>query len=189
MKIYTRNGDQGKTDSSLGARILKDDPFVEACGTVDELNAMLGMVRAESIPKDINALLERVQHELFGLGADLAMLCVLGDEAARIGSEHVSQLEREIDEFDAELPALKEFILPGGCRAAATIHVARTVCRRAERRVVAYGGTSQDRDAMVPAIRYLNRLSDLLFVLSRVANTRLAVDDERWRQGQSIDPT
>jgi cob(I)alamin adenosyltransferase len=182
MKIYTRTGDEGTTHSLLGPRILKNDPFVEACGTVDELNALLGLVRAEPLPADIDSLLDRVQHELFGLGADLAMLCAAGGQADRLGEPHVERLEREIDTYDAQLRVLREFILPGGVRAAATMHVARTVCRRAERRVVAYGESSRRREAMVPAIRYLNRLGDLLFVLARVINARDAVTEQPWRK-------
>jgi cob(I)alamin adenosyltransferase len=182
VKIYTRTGDEGATHSLFGSRVLKDDPFVEACGTVDELNALLGLARAESLPTDIDSLLDRVQHELFGLGADLAMMRSVDVEGTRMGAHHVGQLEQEIDAYEEQLPVLREFILPGGGRAAATVHVARTVCRRAERRVVAFGEASQRRAAMVPAIRYLNRLGDLLFVLARVINARQAIAEHRWQK-------
>jgi cob(I)alamin adenosyltransferase len=159
-KIYTRTGDDGTTGLGDGTRVPKDDPRVEAYGTVDELNSVLGMLLAEEVHVDIRACLTRVQHELLDLGGEL---CIPGYTA--ITPEHVTRLENELDGFNAPLPPLKEFILPGGSRAAAVCHLARTVCRRAERRTY----TLHTRSAVNPqALEYLNRLSDLLFVLGRV---------------------
>ncbi len=181
MKIYTRQGDDGMTRLWAGARVTKDDPRIEACGAVDELNAWLGLVRAEPLPPDLDALLRRIQHELFGVGADLADPATPPAAGHRVQDQHVRAIEQDIDALEQELPPLKEFILPGGVRAAALLHGARTVCRRAERRVV-----NLDRGAAPAAggavhTRYLNRLSDLLFVLSRVVNARGAELDEKWR--------
>ncbi len=182
MKIYTRRGDDGQTHLCAGPRVAKDDPHVEACGAVDELNAMLGLARAESLAPDMDELLHRVQHELFSVGADLAMPGQIASTASLLGDRHVEQLEREIDLFDAQLPPLSEFILPGGCRAAALLHCARTVCRRAERRVVSLIMAQNPPGTVAPVIRYLNRLADLLFVLPRVVNARAALGDEGWRK-------
>lgn len=188
MKIYTRKGDDGRTHLCCGPRVAKDDPHIEACGAVDELNAMLGLVRAEPLAPDIDALLHRVQHELFSVGADLAMPGLAAGAVSMLGDRHVEQMEREIDLFDTQLPPLTEFILPGGSRAAALLHCARTVCRRAERRVVSLD-MAQDPPGMVaPVIRYLNRLSDLLFMLPRVVNARGSIDDEGWRKEPRIGP-
>jgi len=127
VKIYTRTGDDGTTGLCAGPRVGKDHPRIEACGVLDELNAALGVVRAEALPDDLDALLHRIQHELFRVGADLAMPGAAAAELAQIGSAHVDLLEQAIDRFEAVLPPLREFILPGGTRAAATTHLARTV--------------------------------------------------------------
>ena len=159
-KIYTRTGDDGTTGLGDGTRVPKDDPRVEAYGTVDELNSCIGVLLAEPLPQGIVDCLNRVQHELLDLGGEL---CIPGHIA--ITPEHVTRLEQELDAFNADLPPLKEFILPGGSRAAAACHVARTVCRRAERRTY----TLHTQTPLSPeALRYLNRLSDLLFVQARV---------------------
>ena len=159
-KIYTRTGDDGTTGLGDGTRVAKDDPRVEAYGTVDELNSVLGMLLAEEVHLDVRTCLTRVQHELLDLGGEL---CIPGYTA--ITPEHVARLENELDGFNAPLPPLKEFILPGGSRAAAVCHLARTVCRRAERRTY----TLHTGSPLNPqALEYLNRLSDLLFVLGRV---------------------
>ncbi|MHB0955620.1 MAG: cob(I)yrinic acid a,c-diamide adenosyltransferase [Pirellulaceae bacterium] len=182
MKIYTRKGDDGRTHLCAGPRVAKDDPHVEACGAVDELNAALGLVRAEPLARDLDALLHRVQHELFSVGADLAIPGRPAGGASMLEDRHVAQLEREIDLFDAILPPLTEFILPGGGRVSALLHCARTICRRAERRVVTLDTIQAIPGAVAPVIRYLNRLSDLLFVLARVVNARGAIEDEGWRK-------
>jgi cob(I)alamin adenosyltransferase len=159
-KIYTKTGDDGTTGLGDGTRVPKDDARVEAYGTVDELNSVLGMLLAEDVSIEIRTCLTRVQHELLDLGGEL---CIPGYKA--ITAEHVTRLENELDGFNAPLPALKEFILPGGSRAAAVCHLARTVCRRAERRTY----TLHTQAPLSPhALEYLNRLSDLLFVLGRV---------------------
>jgi cob(I)alamin adenosyltransferase len=159
-KIYTRTGDDGSTGLGDGARVSKDSARVTAYGTVDEANSAIGVVLACELPDDVRALLVGVQHQLFDLGGEL---CIPGHAA--IFDADVDRLERELDGFNAGLPALKDFILPGGGMAAAQCHLARTICRRAEREVV----TLSHHDAVRPeAIRYLNRLSDLLFVLARV---------------------
>lgn len=181
MKIYTKTGDSGETGLFAGPRVSKADPRIEAYGTVDELNAVLGWVRTQQPPAAIERLLAQVQHELFVLGAELATPRPDKLKLVRIGNAHVELLERAIDEFEASLAPLTQFILPGGSKAAAAIHVARTVCRRAERRVVELrdSKSSPIADSM---IIYLNRLSDLLFVLARSANSEAGIPDEPWKQ-------
>ena len=159
-KIYTRTGDDGSTGLGDGSRVGKDSARVCAYGTVDEANSCIGVVLAVSVPDDIRALLTTVQHQLFDLGGEL---CIPGHAA--ITGEDVDALERQLDHYNEALPALKDFILPAGGEAAARCHLARTIVRRAERETVALAR----HDAVRPeAIRYLNRLSDLLFVLARV---------------------
>jgi len=182
VKLYTRKGDDGTTQLCGGPRIAKDDPHIEACGTVDELNTLLGLVRAESLPEDIDRLLERLQHELFAVGAELATRGSARAGFVRIGDRHVERLEQEIDFFQASVSPLQQFILPGGVRAAALLHVARTTCRRTERRVVSLDATSGGSHPVSGIIRFLNRLGDLLFVLPRVLNARANVPDEHWRK-------
>ena len=159
-KIYTRTGDDGTTGLGDGSRVAKDSARVAAYGTVDEANSCIGVVLACDLPESVRALLVAVQHQLFDLGGEL---CIPGHAA--IFDADIDRLEQALDGFNADLPALKDFILPGGGLAAAHCHVARTVCRRAERETV----TLARHDAVRPqAVRYLNRLSDLLFVLARV---------------------
>jgi len=179
-RIYTRTGDDGTTGLGDGSRIPKDDARVEAFGTVDEANSAVGLVLAASgLPEDIIACLTRVQHDLFDLGGEL---CIPGYNAITAG--YVRRLERELDAFNAVLPPLKDFILPGGGPAAAACHVARTVTRRAERRVWALAR----RDPVNPeAARYLNRLSDLLFVLARVIARHEQGSEVIWQQGLNRD--
>ncbi len=176
MKIYTKTGDAGETGLFGGPRVRKDHARIEAFGTVDELNSHLGLVRAHPAAAPFDDLLRRIQSELFDLGAELA---TPGDAAERIGMEHVVAIEAAIDRYDGQLEPLKSFVLPAGTPLAATLHVARTVCRRAERRVVALAA---QLDMMIPsnAIEYLNRLGDLLFVLARAANKRENVADDPW---------
>ncbi len=154
-KIYTRTGDDGTTGLGDGNRVSKDSVRVEAFGTVDEANSVVGLVLAnDSVPDDIRQCLTEVQHDLFELGGDAA-----------IEDSFVERLEQQLDQFNADLPALKEFILPGGGSAAAACHLARTVVRRAERRTI---GLQKLEPVREEAVRYLNRLSDLLFVIARV---------------------
>jgi len=159
-KIYTRTGDDGSTGLGDGTRVAKDSARVASYGTVDELNSVIGVVLAQEIPDSVRETLVQVQHDLFDLGGEL---CIPG--MAMIHASDIERLETTLDGFNADLPALKDFILPGGGAAAAHCHVARTVCRRAEREVVALARTEAVR---AEAIRYLNRLSDLLFVIARV---------------------
>lgn len=160
-KIYTRTGDDGSTGLGDGSRVGKDSPRVGAYGTADELNSVIGMVLAcDGIPDEVRDTLVQVQHDLFDLGGEL---CIPG--MALMDDADVTRLEQVLDRFNADLPALKDFILPGGGMAAATCHLARTVCRRAEREVVALGRDAQVRPQVT---HYLNRLSDLLFVIARV---------------------
>jgi cob(I)alamin adenosyltransferase len=171
-KIYTRTGDDGTTGLGDGSRIPKDDARVEAMGAVDELNSTLGLIRAEDIPGDIAAVLSEIQHNLFDLGGELS---IPGYELVR--ADAVDSLEKELDRLNAELDPLKEFILPGGTRAAAWCHLARSICRRAERRVV----TLAARTELTGRPRqYLNRLSDYLFVLSRYLNKSAGRTDVLW---------
>jgi cob(I)alamin adenosyltransferase len=180
VKVYTRRGDGGETDLFGGGRVPKDHLRVTAYGEVDELNASIGVALAAGVQDDVAALGVRIQGELFALGAYLAT----PDERRRekgsipvLGDDHVAHLEERIDAFEGEVDPLRRFVLPGGAPAAAAFHVARTVCRRAERRVVAL-----DRlDALdAVALRYLNRLSDLLFVLARLENARGGGGDVEW---------
>lgn len=178
--ITTRGGDDGTTGLGDGTRIPKDDARIAAIGDVDELNSMLGLLRAEPVPGGVDALLARVQNQLFDLGAEL---CIPGHAA--VGEAHVAGLDAAIAEHNAGLGKLREFILPGGCRAAALAHVARSVCRRAERAVVAMErlDAAAGRPASTGHVRhYLNRLSDLCFVLSRVLNRAAGTPDVLWRR-------
>jgi cob(I)alamin adenosyltransferase len=174
-KIYTRGGDGGSTSLGDGARVSKLDPLVRAYGAVDELNSVLGWARiaAEDAPG-----LERIQNELFDLGADLSVPYAEGDGKLRIGQEAIDRLEVACDEANAPLPELRSFVLPGGSEAAARLHVARAECRRAEREVRA---ANEERPVNPLAIAYLNRLSDLLFILARAANAGGA--EPLWRPG------
>jgi cob(I)alamin adenosyltransferase len=176
-RIYTRTGDTGTTGLGDGARVAKDSPRIEAIGAVDELNSQLGVVLAEALDETVAGHLTQIQHDLFDLGGELS---IPGHHA--ISEAHVLRLEAAIDGFNADLPPLKEFILPGGCRAAAACHVARSVCRRAERRVV----TLSTAEQISPLVqRYLNRLSDLLFVICRVLNRAAGREDVFWKRSRN----
>ncbi len=179
MKIYTKTGDTGETGLFGGPRVRKDVPRIEAYGAVDELNALLGLARAESLPVEIDDLLADVQNELFDLGAELATPDPAAMGIVGLGPKHVAKLEAAIDRHEATLPALKQFILPGGVRGAAALHVARTVCRRAERRVIALASLERISPQLVV---YLNRLSDLLFVLTRAVNQSAGQADVPWKK-------
>ncbi|MDX1454356.1 MAG: cob(I)yrinic acid a,c-diamide adenosyltransferase [Gammaproteobacteria bacterium] len=172
-KIYTRTGDDGSTGLGDGSRVAKDSTRVEAYGTVDELNSAVGIILAEDLPADIGELLADIQHELFDLGSELS---VPGYSALQ--DEQVERLEVELDRLNESLPALKEFILPGGGRATAACHLARTICRRAERRVCTLG---REEDISATSGRYLNRFSDLLFVIARVLARHENGSEVMWR--------
>ena len=178
MKIYTRTGDDGTTGLLGKARVPKHDARVEAYGSVDELNALLGVAHAQDVSKLFGELLPGFQATLFQLGAELATVdAAMLARLSRVGAEDVTALEREIDRFEAELSPLTQFVLPGGAPLAAALHHARTVCRRAERRVTALAA----RESLSPhVVHWLNRLADLLFVMARVANARAGVPDRAW---------
>ncbi len=184
MKIYTKTGDSGETGLFAGPRVRKHHPRIEAYGNVDELNSVLGVVRAERAPAEIDAVLGQIQHDLFTLGAELASPDPEKQSVSLLGARHIELLEQAIDHYEAGLPPLREFILPGGTRVAAGLHLARTVCRRAERGVVALADAEGALVRPTP-IQYLNRLSDLLFVLARAANAAGGCSDIAWRKETS----
>jgi cob(I)alamin adenosyltransferase len=180
-KIYTRGGDAGETSLGDGARVSKLDARIAAYGTVDEVNAAVGLALAADCPADIAEVLARVQNELFDLGADLSV--PLENEARlRVTQAQVDVLEQDCDRFNASLPELKSFILPAGTETAARLHVARTICRRAEREALAGSGVN---DLNPLALVYLNRLSDLLFILARAANAAAGRPETLWKPGSS----
>lgn len=190
-RIYTRRGDAGETSLAGGQRLAKDSPRIESYGTVDELNACVGLAavssREHTSLAPLTTILLRIQHELFNLGSILATLPEdVHPKQARITGDDIAQLEREIDTMNAEVPALRSFVLPGGTRLNAELHLARTICRRAERLVV-----SLARAESVPpeAVRYLNRLSDALFVWSRWVNHRLGTAELLWDPNASASAT
>ena len=173
-KITTRTGDAGETGLGDGTRVSKDDPRITALGELDELNSAIGMVLAEDVPEKLRQVFSDVQHDLFDLGGELS---IPGHRL--VTAQQVQRLEKQLEAWNADLAPLKEFILPGGSRAAAAAHLARTVCRRAERSVVALG---RKQAVGEPARQYLNRLSDLLFVAGRVLNRAAGRDDVQWRR-------
>ncbi|HEX8794709.1 MAG TPA: cob(I)yrinic acid a,c-diamide adenosyltransferase [Polyangiaceae bacterium] len=182
MKLYTKTGDDGTTGLFGGGRVPKASPRVDAYGTVDEANAVIGVARATRLDAGIDAVLARVQEDLFTIGAELA--CVPGKEGKLnmplIGEPDIARVEHAIDEADAACPPLKSFVLPGGSPQAAALHVARTVSRRAERAVLSLSDAPARREVLV----YLNRLSDLLFALARRANVVAGVEDVPWHPRQ-----
>ena len=171
MKIYTRTGDSGETSLFGGSRVAKNDPRIEAYGTIDELNSTIGVARASWPSSPIDKQLDAIQSDLFDIGAHLA--APGNDRFAGVKPRRIEELERAIDAMESELQPLTTFIIPGGSLAAAQLHVARTVCRRAERRVVVLEGTAT-------TVAYLNRLSDYLFVAARYANRSQGVPDTPW---------
>jgi len=178
-KITTRTGDQGDTGLGDGSRVAKDSARVTALGDVDELNSSIGLLLAESLPDDVRPALVAVQHDLFDLGGEIAVPGTTSLTLRQIGA-----LEDRLEGWNRDLPPLKEFILPGGARAAALAHLARTVCRRAERSLVALARTEGEHVSDSARI-YLNRLSDLLFVLGRVLNRAAGGSDVLWEQGKN----
>ena len=181
-RVYTRTGDDGTTGLGGGQRVAKDSLRIAAYGTVDELNSVLGTVLLHDVGEDVAATLSRVQHELFRLGSSL---CVLEDDKERmpvpeVEAAHVAALERDIDALQEGLEPLRNFILPGGSPGSAHLHVARTVCRRAERLTVSL---AREEAVHAAAVEYLNRLSDWLFVAARAANSAAGVADVLWDAG------
>jgi cob(I)alamin adenosyltransferase len=179
-KIYTKTGDKGDTALVGGKRTSKDSPRIWAYGTVDELNSAIGLARAFNSDRKLDAILARIQNELFNLGAELATLPEdFRDGMPRIGKKNIDALEKLMDELNAELGPLKEFILPGGSKTGAALHLARTICRRAERFCVRLACDEQIGEFVIP---YLNRLSDALFVLARWANKKNKATETLWQK-------
>ncbi len=178
-RIYTRGGDQGETSLGDGSRVSKLDCRIGAFGTVDELNSAIGVVLAGDVPEVMREPLTRIQNELFDVGADLSVPWGVTDRL-RVEQPMIDALEQLCDDFNADLPELRSFVLPGGTEAAARLHVARTICRRAERDVL-LGAQEVDLNPLV--LRYLNRLSDLLFILARAANA--GGEEPLWKPGSS----
>ncbi len=175
-RITTRTGDDGTTGLAGNVRVRKDAPRIAAMGEVDELNSHLGLLLTGTLPEHVRTLLVGIQHHLFDLGAELAM-----PEHAGITEAKLAVLEEAVTHYNAGLPPLKEFILPGGSRAAALCHVCRAVCRRAERGIVTLNSSEGSSTLLVP---YINRLSDLLFILARVLNREAGVDEPYWNPGR-----
>jgi len=176
-KIYTRTGDHGETGLSDGSRVAKNDPRIEAIGAIDELNSTLGMVLTMPIPADVQQRLLQIQHWLFDLGGELSL-----PDHQLMTKKHVNLLEQWLDRWNEDLSPLKEFILPGGTEMAATTHLARAVCRRAERRLLSL---AEQQNVAPEALHFLNRLSDLLFVCARYLNLRAATNDVCWHSERS----
>ncbi|MHB1100852.1 MAG: cob(I)yrinic acid a,c-diamide adenosyltransferase [Burkholderiales bacterium] len=177
-KISTRTGDEGKTGLGDGSRVDKDSLRIAVIGDVDELNSSIGLVLAENLPDSLKAPLLAIQHDLFELGAEL---CLPGQ--SRIGANHVSRIDENIEKMNADLSPLKEFVLPGGSRAAALCHLARTVCRRTERSLVALSRIEQ---VGPESLKYLNRLSDFLFIIARRVNKESGSGDVLWQPSGSV---
>ncbi len=176
-RIYTRGGDLGETSLGDGSRVSKLDERIGAFAAVDELNSVVGLALAAGIPDALRVPLERVQNELFDLGADVSVPYVAGDDRLRVTQRQIDELEHLCDRWNADLPELRSFVLPGGSEAAARLHLARTVCRRAERAVL-LAREQHELNRLVPI--YLNRLSDLLFILARTANRG---QEPLWKPG------
>lgn len=182
MKIYTKTGDKGETSLFGGERVLKDDPRINAYGTIDELNSVLGLTLCEVNSPELKDVIEGIQNELFVVGADLATPKEKKEKRIkinRVDDKFINRIEKLIDSFDSRLPQLQNFILPGGTRGTSLLHYARAVCRRAEREVVTL---SNNVDIGNKLIIYLNRLSDLLFVLARFENFSSNIPDTPWKK-------
>ena len=179
-RIYTRGGDQGETSLGDGSRVPKLDCRIGAFGTVDELNSHVGLALAAEPPEEVREVLARLQNELFDVGADLSVPYGVGDGRLRVDQAKIDELEGVCDRFNADLPELKSFVLPGGGEVAARLHVARAVCRRAERETLA---AAQEVELNPLVVVYLNRLSDLLFILARSANVAAGGDEPLWKPG------
>jgi len=172
-KIATRTGDNGTTGLADGSRINKDHPRIAAMGDIDELNSSIGLILIHPLPDEIRELLSNIQHRMFDLGGELSM-----PDQGFISEQSLTQLDVALETLNAELPPLKEFILPGGSPAAAHCHMARTICRRAERSVITLGNQAELSDV---AVAYLNRLSDLLFVIARTLTRTQEIDEPQWQ--------
>ncbi len=175
------SGDDGRTNLLAGDRVRKDHPRPEALGAIDELNSAIGLARSWPLPREADTVLERIQHELFTVGAELASPETPGRDVPAIEPKQVQAIEAEIEHFGAQLPALRHFVLPGGVGGAAALYLARAICRRAERRVVTALGEGGLRESS-PMFAYLNRLGDLLFVLARYVNRRAESNEVGWHK-------
>ncbi|HEX6981929.1 MAG TPA: cob(I)yrinic acid a,c-diamide adenosyltransferase [Balneolaceae bacterium] len=178
MKIYTKRGDSGETSLFGGTRVSKSSARIEAYGTVDELNSIIGLAASHTLSQKGTFWAEKLQEQLFVLGSDLATPISKKTRINRISDEEIEALEQAIDEMEGELSPLKNFILPGGSQPGAILHFARTVCRRAERAAVA---CSKEEDISEASVKFLNRLSDFLFVLARYENKYLSVEEKTWK--------
>ncbi|MGB2498555.1 MAG: cob(I)yrinic acid a,c-diamide adenosyltransferase [Mariniblastus sp.] len=183
MKIYTKTGDQGETGLLGGVRVSKSHSAIKVCGSVDEVNSFIGLSRVENQSISLNALLTQIQHDLFDLGSRVAACLSSSDRIPDFPPERVAELERAIDQYDEELAPLKAFILPGGGRTGGTLHLARSVCRRAERQLVELINSETKTDLSLELI-YLNRLGDLLFVLARYTNQLDRCPETEWNVGR-----
>jgi len=180
MKIYTRTGDEGQTSLFAGGRTRKDSARLHAYGTIDELSSVLGLALAQQLSPQVSALVKVIQNELFSVGADLATpLDAQSSHVIRVTEAQVTRLEQEIDQMTERLPALKNFILPGGTSGAATLHIARTVCRRAERWIVTL---KEEEPLNASALHYVNRLSDWLFTAARYENMLAGQEETQWQK-------
>ncbi|MFH0733531.1 MAG: cob(I)yrinic acid a,c-diamide adenosyltransferase [bacterium] len=179
MKIYTKTGDKGQTSLFGGQRVWKDDLRIEAYGTVDELNSLIGVAITEIVYEDVIEVLQKIQNRLFTVGADLATPAEKSLKIQRVNNVFIEECEKDIDNFSSKIPELKEFILPGGTKGSALLHLCRTVCRRAERKVITL---TKEVDLGVNVLIYLNRLSDLFFVLARFENFVNSVSDIKWKK-------
>lgn len=189
MKIYTKSGDEGETGLLGGIRISKAHLAVKVCGALDETNSFVGLAGCESMPDDVATLLTTIQHDLFDLGSRVAACMSETGRSAEFPSSRATELEQQIDHFQAELEPLKAFILPSGCRAGCTLHLARSVCRRAERELVELINSSIEV-SLASELVYLNRLGDLLFVIARVVNARAGQLETEWnvsRKNTTVD--
>ncbi len=179
MKIYTRTGDTGSTGLFGGPRVAKDDDRIESYGTVDELNSAIGMARAAGVGAEIDAQLDQIQHELFSIGAELATPDPDAHKLRIISANHIERLEQWIDGHESRLPSLQHFILPAGHPGAVALHLSRSICRRAERRVVTLV-RHHETNISEELVIYLNRLSDFLFVLTRAVNIQAGIAEVEW---------
>lgn len=183
MKIYTKTGDQGETGLLGGVRVSKSHSAIKVCGSIDEVNSFIGLSRVENQSASLNALLTQIQHDLFDLGSRVAACLSSSDRIPDFPPERVAELEKAIDQYDEELAPLKAFILPGGGRTGGTLHLARSVCRRAERQLVELINSETKTDLSLELI-YLNRLGDLLFVLARYTNQLERCPETEWNVGR-----
>ena len=188
MKIYTKTGDKGETGLLGGIRVSKSHLAIQVCGALDETNSFLGLVTCEAIPEDVDLVLTQIQHDLFDLGSRVAACLSETSRGADFPMERSTDLEHLIDRFEEELPPLTAFILPSGSRAGCTLHLARAVCRRAERELVELV-QAEIQDSMANELVYMNRLGDLLFVLARVVNRRCECLETEWNVGRNNGPT